>query len=334
MAHAFWSRVASRLAAGESVFVALVAHSTRHSPGTSGAKFGVTAGGESFGTIGGGIMELEIVARAAKALAGPPFPPQFQTLVHRQEGKGDKSGLICAGHQTNVYVVLRPEQDTQRVKEIIARLAEDRAGLVELIELNPDGLRLLDQTPGPDEAPVALSKDDDGRWRYTEQLLNWKRIAIIGGGHCGLALSRTMAQLGYVVTVFDTRDVPTFTENMHARYRHRVSDFVEAGALITHPALTHVVVMTTDLAGDVRGLLGVLEDDYPYIGVMGAPAKLVRIKSELREGGFSREQIDRVWAPVGLTMTSNTPEEIAVSVAAQILQMREKLFAQAVPQAT
>ena len=141
-------------------------------------------------------------------------------------------------------------------------------------------------------------------------------------------LSRTLAHLGYTVTLFDIRsDVETFTDNNYARHTIQVDDFVEAGEHIDHERLTHVIVMTMGQPRDVRALLGVIEDPYSYIGVMGSEAKLHKIREDLEAEGIDPGLFDdRVRAPIGLEMTSNTPEEIAVSVAAELLRKRETLF--------
>jgi xanthine dehydrogenase accessory factor len=86
------------------------------------------------------------------------------------------------------------------------------------------------------------------------------------------------------------------------------------------------VVMTANIDADIRALSGLAEGPYPYLGVMGAPAKLNRIRAELTKMGITEDRIDRFYAPVGLDMTSNTPEEIAVSIAAEILRLRKVLF--------
>ncbi len=330
----FWQYVDAALDGGEDVFVALVAHNSKRSPGTRGAKLCVRADGASYGTIGGGGMELNIIQRAVEMLAANAqergaFVPEAQRLFHRKAGQGDKSGLICAGNQTNLYFLLQPGRDGAVVAEIVRRVAGDLPGV---LVITADGLRLVngeEAGESPDWAPIVfrgLEEDEptiEEDWRYEEQLQNWKRVAIIGGGHCGLALSRTMSQLGYVVTIFDTRpDVATFVANEFATYRIVVADLADAGARITLPHLTNVVVMTTNLHGDVRGLMGVLDGPYPYIGLMGAPAKLVRIKSELTEAGFSQQVFQRVRAPIGLPMASDTPAEIAISIAAELLQER------------
>jgi xanthine dehydrogenase accessory factor len=328
----FWLKLLAHLQGGQPAFLGLVADNTAHSPGTCGAKLFVRPDGSTEGTIGGGIMEADIIEHGVQALAADEFEPERQVLFHRPKGKGDKSGLICAGHQTNIYYVCRPERDLSAVEEIVRRLERDEPGL---LELGATGLRLTDEdTISPEQAPIRLieSGEEDDSWCYQEQLLNWKRAAIIGGGHCGLALSRVLTNLGYTVTLFDTReDIFTFVENEHARYKIAVDDFAQASAHIDHPEITHVIVMTMGQPGDVRGLLGTIEGPYPYIGVMGSEAKLAKIWRDLEAEGVDPALFERVWAPIGLEMTSNIPEEIAISIAAELLRERETLFPHSKP---
>ncbi|QDG49861.1 hypothetical protein FIV42_03630 [Persicimonas caeni] len=325
----FWTTLLEHLESGEPAFVGLVADNTAHSPGTRGAKIFVRPDGTTGGTIGGGVMEADISEMGVEALSEGDFAPDFQVLYHRAKGKGDKSGLICAGHQTNVYFVCEPDRDLEVLREVVARLERDEPGL---LQVGSFGVRLVDEaTISRERAPIRLVQDE-GAWLYEEQLLNWKRAAIIGGGHCGLALSRVLANLGYEVTIFDTRDdVFTFVENDHARYKVAVDDFAEAGEHIDHPELTHVIVMTMGQPGDVRALLGTLDGPFPYVGVMGSEAKLAKIREDLAAAGVDPALFERVYAPIGLPMTSNTPEEIAISIAAELLRERETLFPHAKP---
>ena len=329
----FWKFARSRLAKGDPVFLAHVAHNTRHSPGTRGAQLAVTTGGATFGTIGGGIMEAQVLEIAQKAFQTGDFSPRYEQLVHRRKApKGENSrtsGLICAGTQTNVYHLLEADRDLAALTTIIDTLEADAPGL---ITIDAGGLSVDLATPDPAASPYHF--EGGQTWRFSRQLLNWKRVAIIGGGHCGLALSRVMSQLGYAVTIFENRpDVFTFLENQFATRKVVVDDYQEAAAHIVHPRWTHVVVMTANQPDDLRALLGITEHSFPYIGVMGAPAKLTKIRRELVEADVSREAVDAFYAPIGLPMTSNTPEEIAISIAGEILRERQKLFPFARPPA-
>ena len=312
----FWRTLSNLLQEGQKVFLALVAEHTQHSPGTTGARMLVSERGATMGTIGGGIMEHRLMERARGVLKAATFTPEIQELSHTATGKGEKSGMICAGSQTNLYALCRPERDAAAVARAARLVENDHPGLFTISE---DGLATDDRKHAAGDPPIALQLRDGG-WTYREQLLNVRRIAIIGGGHCGLALSRVMHMLGYVVTVYETRtDVEPLKRNDVADAIHTVADYRDAGALISYPELTHAVIMTTDMASDVRGLAGALPQPFPFIGVMGSKAKLTAIFAKLSPGTPTLGAYPNLRAPVGLPIQSHTPEEIAVSVAAQII---------------
>ena len=315
----FWEQVGEHLEHGERVFVACVAEHTRGSPGTAGAKLLVSAAGDLFGTIGGGPMEHRLVEQARATLRGEEYRPEKQTLVHRDTGAGERSGMVCEGSQSNVFCVLEGERDLANVRTIVAALREDRPAWM---EIDDRGMRLAQRELDFDQPPITLVEEGEA-WSYQEDLLSRRRLAVIGGGHCAVALGEVMARLGYRIGIFDTRtEVVTHRRGAATGGVSIVADYVTAGALIAYPELTAVVVMTADYLTDVRALLGVAELPFPFIGLMGGRRKISRIFSSLREQGVSEQALAKIHAPVGLDIGSDTPEEIAISVAAQILRER------------
>ncbi len=317
----YWKKVLSLLKEKEKVFLAMVVDHTIHSPGTTGAKLLVTKNKEMMGTIGGGIMEYELVNRAQEILSDENFIPEIQTLNHKKSGSGELSGMICAGKQTNLYYVCEPEKDGKTVKEIVQILSENQSAI---LSISLEGLSLQNQKLDACDFQFSLTHDAN-EWHYQEQLKNFNRIAIIGGGHCSLALSRVMKNLGYDVVAFDTREnISTLYQNNFADSIQIIDDYKKAALQINLPEKTNIVIMTTDMASDVRGLLGILDKPFPFIGVMGSENKISEIKKRLKAEGISDNQLSRLTAPVGLPMVSNTPEEISISIAAQLLQLRDE----------
>ena len=211
--------------------------------------------------------------------------------------------------------------DLASVHTIVARLRNDQGGW---IEIDDAGLRLAEDGAGVDAPRISLT-EEDGAWRYREDLLNRRRLAVIGGGHCAAALGKVMAPLGYRVRVFDTRaHVVSHDRATTVGGVSIVADYADAGSEIAHRESTAVVVMTADYRTDVRALLGVAGLPFPFIGLMGGRKKTERIFSLLREEGISRQTIERIHAPVGLDIGSETPEEIAISIAAQLLRERNR----------
>ena len=315
----FWQTLAWHLQDGQRVFVAFVAAHGAHSPGTSGAKLLVPERGKPLGSVGGGIMEYNLIQRARAVLAnGAAFAPEIEALDHHTKGTGTPSGLVCAGNQTNLYYLCTPEKEQAAVALVAALVEADRSGW---LTIRPSGMTVVEQAPDLAQPAVVLT-EAAGSWTYEEQLLNRKRIAILGGGHCSLALSRMMRWLGYAVQVFDTRPaIPSFENNPHA-HTIALQDYHEAAAHIAFPELTDVVLMTNSFEADVQGLRGILPLPVPYIGLMGSAAKIGRVFSTLRKEGIPKEALARIAAPVGLPIESDTPEEIAVSVAAQLIQIK------------
>lgn len=309
-APAFWPRLLAELDAGHAVFLAWVVDHSEHSPGTRGARLFLSASGARAGTIGGGIMEKKLEVRAAQLLAAPgPAFFERRTLHHSREADGERSGMICAGRQTNLALLLRPDRDRGAVAALVERLERDAPGY---LVLGPGGVAL---------AETAEAAEGE----YREPLQNPRRIAIFGGGHCGQALARQMALLGYEVLLIETRSavLPADPEQLGPGVLVQVAgDFREAAAAVARPEQTVAVVMTTDFPNDVRALEGALRQPFPFLGLMGSPAKLEEIRARLLTLGFGEQDLARLEAPVGLAIGSRTPPEIAVSIAARILEWR------------
>lgn len=317
---AFWRAVLERLDAGTPLFVALVVANTRGSPGTLGARLLVDADGNTQGTIGGGIMEANIVNAARDGLrAGVDAPPLLQCLEHRNKpGTAHPSGLICAGEQTNLNLWLKPGRDDAPIRAFCAAFAaEDDAAAT--LQVDAGGLHVT----RAQDTGMCLSRDG-ARWCYRESSVQPERLAVVGGGHCGKALARLAADVGYSVDVFDTRaealvGVADWPSEVR---RHRLADYAEMPAQLHWPALTTVAVMTAAIAHDIAALTVLADVGLHWLGVMGSAAKIHEIRAQLAARGIAQERIDAIHGPIGLPMKSDTPPEIAVSIMAQWLAAR------------
>jgi xanthine dehydrogenase accessory factor len=155
---------------------------------------------------------------------------------------------------------------------------------------------------------------------------NWK-IAIFGAGHCSQALVRLLLMLRCQVTVIDPR--PEWLAKLPAVEDGRVRALRAEGPMEGYvkelPAGAFVVVMTMGHTSDQPILIEILKmraKDFPYIGVIGSKAKAAAIKRGVLEAGVPQELVGRYCCPIGLPIGTNDPAEIAVSVAAQLLEKR------------
>ena len=313
--YSFFQTAHEELKAGRRVFACFVAANRKGSPGTPAARMLIFESGKQVGTIGGGIMEKSIIDQAIERLSNSvSMPPCLDDLVHRKTEGASASGLICGGAQSNVSFILEPNTATCALLERITA-ACDVEGYLEVTahgllysELNLDCANRLDTS--------------DGGWIYQLNLVNQRRIAIFGGGHCGCALAEQMSRLGYAVTIIEPRNDVVTLEDLPGEVLLIHADYSEAVEGLKWSDRTHAVVMTHSMQTDVDALNAALGLPFASIGVMGSSPKIARIRTSLLDLSWSDLQISGVRAPIGLSFDSDTPEEIAVSIAAQILLER------------
>lgn len=149
------------------------------------------------------------------------------------------------------------------------------------------------------------------------------QLVMVGGGHVGTALIRAAKLAGFTVTLLDTRGEEQIGEAIQSADRFiRLEHFGEAAEAKLPPNACYVVA-TYSHATDGEALGGVLRHtDAVYIGMIGSRRKIEAIYGRLAEEGFKPEQLAAVHAPIGLAIGGEMPEEIAVSILAEILMTR------------
>jgi xanthine dehydrogenase accessory factor len=303
-----WTLAAAALRAGQPAALLCVVRSEGSSPGRQGFKMTVTAEAVA-GSIGGGVMEHKWVELARQRLHAGNYAPLLRPQIHRREAPADRSGMMCAGEQEVLLWALRPE-DLAVVAAIETALQQLSGGAWAVSEAT--GLQLVA------EAPASFYAYQPGlAWHYREQLGFRDQLLIVGGGHVGLALSQAASHLEFEITVLDDRaDLPTLAANHYAHHRQQVA----YETLTIAPGPYHyVVVMTVGYRTDAVVLRRLLGHDYRYLGVLGSAAKVAELRRVLAEEGFGLEKLH---GPTGLPINSRLPEEIAVSVAAELIKVR------------
>jgi xanthine dehydrogenase accessory factor len=316
-----WALAAASLRAGAPVALLCVVRSAGSSPGRQGFKMAVTAASVA-GSIGGGIMEHKWVELARQRLCEADAGPLLRPQIHRREAPADRSGMMCSGEQD---VLLWPlaAADLPTVEAIAKALRTNGGGHLELNAAT--GLRLVPlATKAASEAVDTpfYHYHPGSAWRYREQLGFRDQLIIVGGGHVSLALSNVAAALDFELTVLDDRaDLPTL-ENNHAAHHRRCIDYENVAAEVPVGPQRYVVVMTVGYRTDAVVLRQLLGRPYHYLGVMGSVTKVAELRRGLREEGFSDAEIAHLRGPIGLPIQSQTPEEIAISIAAELIQVR------------
>lgn len=311
-----WQFVRDTLKQKKRVILTTVVESKGSSPGKAGFKIAVSEDNQHIGTIGGGEMEFNLLNECRSLFKSQKKIRLHRKLHHSKKVKKLQSGLVCQGVQSNFTLSL-DSKDLKNVNEIINSFEKkEPATLV----FSPEGLEILPQKMN--EKHITYKFISEKEWLYEENIGIRDTIYIIGGGHVGLALSNQMELLGFYIIVFDDRsDVQTIKENKSAN-EIIITSYEKVGSFIEEGEYSYVAIVTSALPTDKIALQQVLGKNLKYIGLMGSEAKLKRIFNELEKEGVKKSLLKKVYAPIGLDIESNTVEEIAVSIAAQIIKVK------------
>lgn len=310
-----WNFIERKLAADIPVVLMVVAESNNSSPGRAGFKMVVARDEEMTGTIGGGIMEYNLI-KTARNLFTENDRTIMKELHHDPHQALDKSGLICGGSQT---VILRKldRKSLPLCHEIINKYDSRQNGV---LRITADHITL--ENAKDDLPDIHFKSLPDSEWIYEEPYGVPDTVYIIGGGHVGLAVARVLANLNfYIITIDPRKEVFTLKQNTYA---HRIIHvpYDEAGKFIRDGHRSYVVIVTHAFTSDRTFLRSVIHKKVRYIGMMGSRVKIKKIIDELIEDGMAPALFEPLHAPIGLKIGAETPEEIAVSIASEIIQAR------------
>ncbi|NOT46889.1 MAG: XdhC family protein [Acidobacteria bacterium] len=225
--------------------------------------------------------------------------------------------MICSGRQTVIVIKLTPN-DAPTIDTIIKAIDSRRQIFINISQL---GLTAQPRTNADEH--IFFEKTSDTQFDYSERLGYKNAIYIIGGGHCALALSELMSKLDFRITIFDDRqDLNTIEKNRFADEVRILESYNDIGDHIASDREAFVVVMTLGYAFDEIVIRNLIENEFRYFGVLGSKAKMAVLFKTLENEGFPAEKLSRIRTPIGLPINSHTPEEIAVSIAAEIIQVK------------
>lgn len=157
---------------------------------------------------------------------------------------------------------------------------------------------------------------------YIEPVVPQATILIVGGGHVGRAVAHLARWLNFRVAVSDDRVefcTPEANPDAHEFFPVPMQDLPAQAGI---NAQTYVILTTRGVAVDIAGLPALLETPAAYIGIIGSKRRWLTTRRALEEAGIPEEKLNRIVSPMGLELNAETPEEIAVSILAEILMLR------------
>lgn len=285
-------------------------------PGKPGFKMAVSSAGGMSGTIGGGAMEYNMVNLSRDLIGRQESDPMVVRQVHDQGSGKESTGMLCAGMQV---ILLYPLEQVhlEVVDAIVEAMNKGQTGL---LDITPDYIS-FDQIAA--ETPmIQWDMQSEDEWQYTEHLGIRPVLYIFGGGHLSLPVSQVLRMAGFRVVVYDDRqNLQTMESNMFA-HEKLVVDFRQAADLVAEGENSYVAIMTTSHDVDQMILGSLLNKQLKYLGMIGSRKKVEKIFNNLGRAGAAGEQLTRVDSPMGIDIAAKTVEEIAISIAAMVIKVK------------
>jgi xanthine dehydrogenase accessory factor len=319
---------------GEDTVLATIIASSGSTPRSEGASMLVTQKERVIGTIGGGAIEHEaecvgmelVKQKASKCQHFYLRPNQIQDL-----------GMICGG-DVEVKFQFISAQDAvwrcmvERIEDCFAK------GMEFWMILRSDATEDIQMAIATRHEVIAGANIGNGVCQhltekpgqftyegesyYAEMLQNTSRVYIFGGGHVSQALVPALAAVNFRCVILEDREAfckkELFPQAADVKLidNQRVADFVQIGEQ------DYVCIMTRGHKDDMIVQAQVLKTAAKYIGVIGSRSKKAGVFAKLRDMGITDEELSRVTTPIGLSIGAETPAEIAVSIAAQLIEVR------------
>ncbi len=337
------------LSEGEPVTLATVVRTKGSTPQKPGAKLLIRKDGSAVGTLGGGCVEGDIWF-AAKELMKKGGPAQYRDYF-LNEDLAAKDGLVCGG---TMYFLIDPVYKPKSYLPYAEEISNAYSGgkpvaLVSLIKpsekvTTPVGTKLFVREDGttdgtlgsPELDSEAIKKSlelmaygkneyvttEDGAEYFIEAYTTPPQLTLMGGGHVSKAIASVANTLGFRIFVIDDRQQFSNKERFPYAADTIVAGFDDGLKQVPVNKNTFIVIATRGHRLDDVALEAAAKSPAEYIGLIGSKRKTMLIYEELFKRGIPIERIRQVHAPVGHNIGARTPEEIAISILAEILQFR------------
>lgn len=302
---AIFSRLNREMAEGRDTVLCTIIADNGSAPRGAGAQMLCGKKGLLCGTIGGGAVELDAIEESKKLLD----TKQSQVKDYALHPAGALK-MVCGGAVTVLFQYIPADNAPWRdaVAGVLQRLA-DRESATLLLSLAGD-------------APVLAPPHAEKEGCFPLTVTPGDRAILFGAGHCSAALSPLLQTLGFRVTVMDDRPPLADSARFPGAEQVICGDFARIDDYLTLTEDDFVVVMTSGHRNDFTVEEQVLRRPYAYLGVIGSKSKKEAVNAMLRQAGISDEAIAAVHTPIGLPIGAVTPEEIAVSIAGEMIAFR------------
>lgn len=297
------------VSAGHTVHLATVVKTWGSAPRQAGAMLAVRKDGRVIGSVSGGCIEDDLIARAQEGRL--PAKPEWARYGVSQD-EAARFGLPCGG---TLRLVIEPLTQSDWL-ELVVTTTETQQLIGRWLDMSTGISTLTNARPGQ----LTEVKEDGCHFIYGP---HW-RLLIIGANQTARALAQIATMLEFQVIICDPREEFTADWDMQGvTLQPGMPD--DAVLEIQTDSRTAIVAITHDPKLDDMALLEALKSKAFYIGALGSTRNQAKRRERLLSFDLSEQEVDRLHGPVGLQIGSRTPAEIAVAVGAQLVQVRRAL---------
>ena len=313
-----------RLEAGERAVLVTVLKTAGSVPRTTGAAMALFADGTMAGTVGGGAAEFAAIQLAGGLEDGASCVRTFDSMAGAVS-----DGARCGGRVTMLFQGLNGNHVALLARAGALAQGREPAWLVRRVT---DG-RVADMALHTQAEPCSWAAPVEHRAAYVplpgggmalwEPLGGAAQLYLFGAGHVAQKLAPEVARVGFDVTVIDAREELLFGAAFDCARERILADPVETAARLSLGEGDYAIVMASNHETDFRILEQLLRQRPTYLGCIGSRRKIAMARERLAASGVTGEMFAaRVHAPIGLPIRAETPEEIAVSIAAELILYR------------
>ncbi|SHH63944.1 XdhC family aldehyde oxidoreductase maturation factor [Desulfofustis glycolicus] len=322
------------LGQGETAVIGGIVRSSGSAPRTSGAWLIAGQVGLVAGSVGGGAVEGACLKKAMQLLQGRESSVMLRFSLTDQSPA--ESGMLCGGNIEVILARVEPEQTPffRRLQQGYRRKTHPLLLIFLPQEGYPARFGVVDDD-ADDNIPATLRQQvlqnvkrtpflvsHDGGEVFVEPLVHPGTVHLVGGGHVALATAQLAAFVGFAVKVMDDRSEFADPDRFPQADEVRVVPGYKQCFGEQMGAADYLIAATRGHHFDREVLAQALRTQAGYIGMIGSRRKRQAIYALLQEEGFRPADLDRVHCPIGLTIGAQTPQEIAVSIVAELVQVR------------
>jgi len=309
--------------AKEQFALAILVDHKGSTPQKKGAKAIFLRDGRCIGTLGGGCLEMEARRRAIQAMEKGEHA-FFKLVLDNDFGWDD--GLLCGG-AVEIFLDVEPQHNAPIWKQLSEPPREPMELSIIISSDAPNEIGRADYTP---HSATKNQKSEIKNRYYLETVSPRPVLLIAGAGHVGQATAAFAAMVGFDVVVIDDRASYACKERFPSAKQILVAEPAKAVREFPIHEDTYICIVTRGHRNDAQVLRECIASTAAYLGMIGSRRKIRKIFDEfLQEGIVADKQLKRVHAPIGLDIGSETVEEIALSIVAQLVQVRAERRKQA-----